>query len=239
MVAAISGSAEARRRISDGGPVTYLTSGNGWLYNEVDLRNNTQCDRAGGPCAIPIGFPINFGQGPVTELFISENGIVTFGAPLPDGHDARLPLASMRAPYIAALYADMLSTYHVEDGLGEITWGPGRIDPKEDPGLSDDTSPLGWFQGERAFKVDWTGTARAANPADNDCFAQIVIYDRGGGDFDLQLNYGITEPAIIQLDGAEVGFRLGANAYRFHGTEIDNSRDMIFRFRNGVLVGGN
>lgn len=55
---ATASNAEARSRIADGGPVTYLTSGNGWLYNEVDLRNNAQCDRADGPCAIPIGFKL-------------------------------------------------------------------------------------------------------------------------------------------------------------------------------------
>ncbi len=231
----VATTAQARKRVVDGGPVTYLLSGNGWHYNEVDLRSNAQCDAAGGPCAIPIGFEIDFGEGPVDHLYISENGVATFGAPLPIGDSASRPLASIRQPVIAPFYTDMISTHDVADGLGEISWGPGRIDPDEDPDLANDTSPRGWFDGERAFKVDWTGTTRPGAPAGRRCFVQIAIYDRGGGDFDLEFNYGLTEPTVMPLNGAEVGFRLASNFYRFNGASIDNSNDLVFRFRNGVL----
>ncbi len=40
----------------------------------------------------------------------------------------------------------------------------------------------------------------------------------------------------MPLNGANVGFKLGSNVYRFNGTAIDNTHDMIFRFRNGVWV---
>ncbi len=183
--------AMARDKISDGGPVTYLISGNGWLYNEVDLRNNASCDRDGGPCAIPLGFIVNFGQGPVDTLYVNENGIVTFGAPLPEGDNASRPVSAIRQPFIAPFYTDMISTFEVEDGLGEISFGPGRIDRAEDPDLSNDTSPKTWFEGERAFKVDWTGTTRPGAPPGVRCFIQIAIYDRGRGDFDLEFNYGL------------------------------------------------
>jgi hypothetical protein len=130
----------------------------------------------------------------------------------------------------------MISTVDVEDGLGEVSWGPGRIDPAEDPDLSNDTSPATWFDGEKAFKIDWTGTTRPGAPAGVRCFVQIAIYDRGNGDFDLEFNYGMIEPTIMPRNGAEVGFRLGQNFYRFNGGAIDNTNDMLFRFRNGVWV---
>jgi hypothetical protein len=41
----------------------------------------------------------------------------------------------------------------------------------------------------------------------------------------------------MPLNGAEIGFRLGSNYYRFNGQSMDNRRDVVFRFRNGVWVG--
>ncbi len=232
---AVGSPADARMRVVDGGPVTYLLSGNGWHYNEVDLRNNRRCPTSGA-CAIPIGFTINYGAGSVSSLYLSENGIVTFGAPkvtMPAGDGGATALSSFTTPYIAPFYTNFVSTYGVDDGLGEISWGPGRIDAAEDPSLLNDTSLKTWQQGAKAFKVDWTGVTRGAEAR---FYVQIAIYDLAGDDFDLEFNYGLIEPTAYARSGAQVGFKLGSNYYQFTSANIVNTSDMVFRFRNGVWV---
>ena len=211
-------------------------SGSGWDYHELDLTNNARCDRNGGGCEIPIGFTIDFGEGPVDRLFISENGIVTFGAPLPEGDDGTRNPGQLGRSYIAPLYTDMISVADAEDDLGEIWQSQGRIDADEDPDLSNDTSPKSWAQGAKAFKVDWNGVTRPGAPAGVRCFIQIAIYDLPGNDFDLEFNYGLVEPTIMPVNGAEVGFRLGTNRYHYTGQAIDNRQNFRFEFRNGAWV---
>ncbi|MEQ1930633.1 MAG: hypothetical protein ABL957_08885 [Parvularculaceae bacterium] len=180
---------------------------------------------------MPLGFSINFGAGPVDTLYVSENGVVTFGAALPEG-DAGNGSLNVR-DYIAALYTDLISIDEPEDALGEITWAPGRIDPTEDPALDDDTSPLSWFQGERGFKIDWHGVTRGSGER---VYLQIAILDRPGNDFDLQINHGYLPNTVMQRQGAKVGFKLGANFFQLNGGAIGNAQNLEFQFRNGACM---
>lgn len=161
---------------------------------------------------------------------------MTFGAPLPEGDNGARNPGQLGRSYIAPFYANMVSVAEVEDDLGEIWRSTGRIDADEDPDLSNDTSPKSWAEGEKAFKVDWNGVTRPDGPAGVRCFIQLAIYDLPGGDFDLEFNYGLVEPTVMPVNGAEVGFRFGTHRYRHTGRIIDKRQTFRFKFRNGAVA---
>ncbi|MEO1243021.1 MAG: hypothetical protein AAFX54_14025 [Pseudomonadota bacterium] len=233
-LAFVTTSALAGLSVIDFRPAAMPVTGSGWIYQDVDLTNNAQCDRAGGPCEIPIGFSIDFGLGPVDTLYLSENGIVSFGAALPDGDDGSLTAGQLTTPVIAPFYTDLISNAEVEDEVGEIWWAPGRIDPAEDPDPSNDTSPVTWHDGQKGFRVDWFGVTRPGGTEGVRCYIQMIIIDQPGDDFDLIFNYGQVSPFSMPVNGAKIGFRLGPNSYRFVEPTIDETTDLKFEFRNGV-----
>lgn len=49
-------------------------------------------------------------------------------------------------------------------------------------------------------------------------------------------NYGLLEPTTYALQGAQIGFKVGSNYYQFAGTTMNDTTDLTFKFRNGVLV---
>src|SRR5580658_7457792 len=63
--------------------------------------------------AIALGFPIDFGSGPVTSLFVNENGIVSFNAPLSISSSSFSNLSGLGQPVIAPYFADLTSVTFV------------------------------------------------------------------------------------------------------------------------------
>lgn len=79
----------------------------------------------GSSAAVPIGFPINFFGVTHTQLFVNNNGNVTFGAPL--STFTPFGLVGTRTPIIAPFFADVDTR---GPGSGVVRFGtpPGRPD---------------------------------------------------------------------------------------------------------------
>lgn len=232
---ACAGTAHAKNISIDFGDGNFAASGNNFTLantTELDLRND------GVSGALDLGFGLNFGTGTTyTSLFVSENGIVSFGNPLTAGSfTGAASLGALGAPVIATYYADLLSAAPSGDPLGltagTITASSGSADPFADAGGN-------YAVGDavQAFRLTWLGGALASAP-NTRVYSQMLFYSAGGaGDFDLRLAYGFFSSTPVEANGALAGFALGSNSASLSGPFL-SSADYVFSFRNGVLVGG-
>jgi hypothetical protein len=193
----------------------------------------------GSTGAIPLGFPIDFGTGTVSSLYINENGIVSFTGPITSNSFGSL--AGLGQPVIGPFYADLTSTTFVGTvfemsgtHFGQIMYQRGSASalPGSDGNFDQaDEVP--------AFSVLWYG------PTDADgvqIFTQIVIYSHassGSGDFDVRLRYGQVDGDLYNTGTGTTGIAgllLGTNTLNITGP-LDGSVDHFYSFRGGLLVG--
>jgi large repetitive protein len=189
--------------------------------------------------AIPLGFPIDFGNGPITSLYVNENGIVSFTGPITTTSFSSL--ASVGQPVIAPFFSDLTSVTFVGtvfemngSNFGQIMYQRGSASalPGSDGNFDQaDEVP--------AFSVLWYGLTDASSAQ---VFAQLIIYSHASsaaGDFDIRFRYG-------QVDGDQyntgtgttgiAGLLLGANSLSIAGP-ISATTDYFYSFRGGKLVG--
>ena len=189
--------------------------------------------------AIPLGFPIDFGNGPVSNLFVNENGIVSFTGPITTTSFASL--ASVGQPVIAPFFSDINSVTFVGtvfemngQNFGQIMYQRGSASAL--PAASGDFEQADEVP---AFSVLWYGLTDASGAQ---VFAQLIIYSHASsapGDFDVRLRYG-------QFDGDQyntgtgttgiAGLLLGANSLNITGP-LSEATDYFYSFRGGKLVG--
>ena len=87
----------------------------------------------------------------------------------------------------------------------------------------------------QAARFHWNDVLCAGDPTlcgSNRYSFQAILIDRGGGDFDLELNYGDIPAGI-----GTARFTLGPNLYSAGGP-FSPTVDYDFSFRGGVLVDG-
>lgn len=228
--------ASARQIAIDFGDGNFPQSGNNFTLantTELDLTND------GVSSAVDIGFDVNFGAGSTSStLFISENGVVSFGSPLASGSfTGASSLGALGAPVIATYFADLVSTAPPPNDTplnltpGTITVSKGVADP-----LADASGAYSTAETVNALRVTWLGGALASDPTAR-IYSQLMLYDQGGGNFDLRLSYGFFNDTPIPLDSALAGFALGNNVASLSGPLLPTT-DYLFSFRNGVLVNG-
>jgi hypothetical protein len=63
----------------------------------------------------------------------------------------------------------------------------------------------------------------------------MLLYDQGGGNFDLRLRYGENDGDTYALTPAVAGFNLGSNSVNIAGPLVTTT-DYFYRFRDGRLV---
>jgi len=118
---------------------------------------------------VSIGFDINFFGVSSNQLYVNNNGNVTFTSPL----DAFTPfgLAGVTTQIIAPFFADV-DTRNLASA--EVTYGTGTVD------------------GRNAFTVNWDDVGYYQERADKLNKFQLVMIDRsdtGAGNFDFEFNY--------------------------------------------------
>ena len=117
---------------------------------------------------VPIGFPVNFFSSNYTELYVNNNGNVTFLAPLSTYTPFGLT-GDIGTSIIAPFFAD------VDTREGNIvTYGPGT------------------WEGRTAFGVNWIEVGYFSYHIDKLNTFQLVLVDRSDvspGDFDIIFNY--------------------------------------------------
>ena len=130
------------------------------------------------PTTVPIGFAINFYGTTYSNLYVNNNGNVTFDAPLSDYIPFSLTNASTRI--IAPFFAD------ADTRVGNtVTFGNDTVD------------------GHSAFGVNWIGVGYFDEGVDKLNSFQLILIDRSDrnpGDFDVEFNYD-----QVQWETGEVG----------------------------------
>ena len=139
---------------------------------------------------VPIGFPINFFGHTYTQLYVNNNGNLTFDQPLPDF--TPFPLASTQRVIIAPFFADVDTTVG-----NELTYGTGTVG------------------GHAAFGATWPGVGCfAANASVLDQF-QVILIDRSdiaSGDFDIEFNFDGIQWETGQASGGDANCLGGSSA---------------------------
>lgn len=196
---------------------------------------------------VPIGFSINYFGSSYSNLYVNNNGNVTFTGPL--STFTPFSLLSTATPIIAPFFADV-------DTRGA---GSGLVQYGQEANLG----------GHAAFGVNWVGVGYFSAQTNKLNSFQLIITDRsdtGAGNFDFEFNYdqiqwetGGASGGVNGLGGssARAGWSNGVStALELAGSAIDgalldggpnalisgslnSSVDgrYIFQVRNGAVVG--
>jgi hypothetical protein len=138
-----------------------------------------------------IGFTTNFFGNEYTQLYVNNNGNVTFGSPL--GTYTPFDLASTSLAIIAPFFADV----DTRSAGSPVTYGTGAYD------------------GQAAFGANWVDvdyfSSSTSHTAHNSF--QLLLVDQGGGDFDIVFNYDTIQwESGTASGGSNLG--LGGNSAR-------------------------
>jgi hypothetical protein len=189
--------------------------------------------------AIPLGFSIDFGTGPVSSLWTNENGIVTFTGPITTSSFSSL--ASVGQPVIAPFFADLTSVTFVgtvfemsQTNFGQLMYQRGAATPLPS---SDGTFDL--TQEVPAFSMMWYGPTDASGER---IFTQVIIYSHPSSapnDFDIRFLYGLADTDQYNTGTGTsgiAGLLLGTNTLNITRPLLATT-DYFYSFRGGKLVG--
>ena len=115
----------------------------------------------------PLGFAINFNGINYNNLFVNNNGNVTFNAPL--GTYTPFGITSGSTPMLAPFFADVDTSTGTTVKYGSNT-----------------------FNGHNVFGVNWIDVGYFSSHVDKTNSFQLIITDRsdtGAGNFDFEFNY--------------------------------------------------
>jgi hypothetical protein len=145
------------------------------------------------PSAGPInlGFTINFFGTNRSQVFVNNNGNVTFGAANPVY--SPFDLANSTIPIIAPFFADVLTT---DPSSGVTSYGTTT------------------FNGHNAFCVNWVHVYGFGLGTTLYNSFQLLIVDLGGGNFDMIFNYDKIQwdKGSLSPSSAGVGYSAGTAA---------------------------
>jgi hypothetical protein len=194
---------------------------------------------------VNIGFPINFFGTTYTQLYVNNNGNVTFTGPL--GTFTPFGLLSTSTPIIAPFFAD------VDTRAGNVVH------------YGNDT--LG---GRNTFGVEWPAVGYYSVHTDKLNTFELLIIDRsdtGGGNFDIEFNYdqiqwetgdassgsgglGGSPVRVGYSNGSSTAFELpgsgisgalldsGAQSLIGHQLNSGVNGRYLFQARGGTVIGG-
>lgn len=198
---------------------------------------------------VNIGFSANFYGTSYTQLYVNNNGNVTFESPL--STFTPFGLSTNSFPIIAPFFADVDTR---GAGSSPVTYGTGLIG------------------GHQVFGVNWVDVGYFNSQADKLNSFQLILIDRsdtGAGNFDIEFNYdrilwetgsasggsngfGGTSAAAGYTDGGSNDFEFAGSRVNgafldsnlssglVHGSLNSNTAGQyIFTVRNGVVVNPN
>jgi hypothetical protein len=184
---------------------------------------------------VPIGFSANFFGTTYTQLYVNNNGNVTFNAPL--GTFTPFNLGTTTVPIIAPFFADV-DTRNLASGI--TAYGPGTVN------------------GRPAFGVTWPAVGFFASNANALNTFQVVLIDRsdtGAGNFDIEFNYDQIQWETGQASGgnaqglggnsARAGFANGSGTFfeipgsAVNGAFLDGSLFNINGTTGGLIASSN
>jgi hypothetical protein len=197
-------------------------------FNENSLSANDD----GSTQAVQFGFNANFFGTIYSQLFVNNNGNVTFDHALVTY--TPFTLVQSNRVIIAPFFADVDTR-----GIGAVTYGQDTVD------------------GHAAFGVNWAGVGYYSQKTDKVNTFQLVLIDRSDiapGDFDFEFNYeavawetGDASDGTGGLGGssARAGYSNGTNQFfELLGSDIDggfldgnSDTGLIHHSRLSILAG--
>jgi len=185
--------------------------------------------------AIPMGFSITIAGKSYNEIFINENGVVSFGQGLPSGSFPGGTLATLgthftdpTTPFIAPAYLNLNTppapiTVDPSGGTAFVMYQTGVADPRggdEDPAGN---VPAATSTGlPPAISIVWSDPSQAPVGSGLGFMAQLVIYSLNGasntpGDFAIRLRYGSQSFLDNPIVGSQAGWSLGSGVVTLAG----------------------
>lgn len=164
---------------------------------------------------VDIGFDVNFFGQEYSQLFVNNNGNVTFDRRL--GQYTPFGLEDTDRIIIAPFFADV-DTRNTNRSL-PVTYGTGTYD------------------GQTAFGVNWIEVDYYYSPATVEHSQpnsfQLLLVDRENGDFDIVFNYDVINWEAGLASGSNNGGKGGSSAV----VGYSNGLDSYYEF-DGSLVNG-
>jgi hypothetical protein len=176
------------------------------------LNPITPCS-IGAPCtATPLGFTADFGGGSFSGIYIYDNGLVSLGNEIAAGADLSA-LSTIGTSVLTAGYSPgmTLSNFAVASGNADVDF-PGR--------------PVIRVR----YNASFAGVA--------DSVFQFDIYDVGGGDYQLQFDYGDGSLLPDIANDAYLGYHIvGGSSLQLTGqraaVQADSPTSYVYRLPGG------
>jgi hypothetical protein len=164
-----------------------------------------------------VAFEMNFGGGAASYNFcFAENGFVSF-------FQAGGSCNSLLPPS-----GDFIAAFANDLSITEALWSVGSVDTGP--------APYDVAEADPAMRFTWRGTDSGGSLL----FAQLVLLDQGGGNFNIELNYGgpfATDYVTSSLGGQ--GLTLGTNTVALQtGAFSGQTTNYFYSLQNGILSGG-
>jgi hypothetical protein len=188
------------------------------IRNDAGFNTNTLArndDSSTG--LVALGFLATFFGPTYSQLYVNNNGNVTFTGPL--GTFTPFSLTSTSIPIIAPFFADV-DTRNL--GSAEVKYGQATLN------------------GMAAFGVNWLGVGYFNSRVDKLNSFQLVMIDRsdvGVGDFDFEFNYGSIQWETGDASGGSNG--LGGSSARVGWSNGSTSDfELAGSAVNGAFING-
>jgi hypothetical protein len=147
--------------------------------------NTLPANDDGSTGLVDIGFELNLNGNAFTQLYVNNNGNVTFDGPI--GTFTPFDFTATDNPIIAPFFADVDTR---GAGSAPVTYGTGTMD-----------------DGTKYFCVNWVNVGYYSSQFDKLNSAQLVIVNRGAnGDADLVFNYDTVNWETGSASGGTNGF---------------------------------
>jgi len=169
---------------------------------------------------VTIGFDFNFFNTTYTQLYVNNNGNVTFDSPLVTY--TPFPLLNTSRVIIAPFFADV-DTRGTANGSQPVTYGTGT------------------FAGQAAFGVNYVDVGYFASETVPLNSFQLLIVDRsdiGTGDADIYFNYGQILWETGAASGGGPGGLGGSSARAGYSNGDDASFELAGSAVNGAFLDG-
>jgi hypothetical protein len=209
---AVSTSIQARGiRVDMAGADNFDFSGEDWAFDNAVAGDLAGDSFVSG--AIP--FQLNFGAGAADYSFcFTENGFVSF---------VQSPGCNSLVPPTGDFIAPFANDLTIESAL----WSGGLLDPVGPPYSRDEDT--------EALRFNW----QATDTSGAQLVAQLVLLNRGAGNFDFEINYGPAFVAdYVTSNAGGQGWSLGANTQALATGAFAQATNYFFSMVNGVLTGG-
>jgi hypothetical protein len=203
------------------------------IHNANDFTNVLARNDDGSTGSVAIGFNLNFYGQNFSNLFVNNNGNVTFNNSLGTYTPTGLTTSSLRI--IAPFWADVDTR---NSASNVVTYGQSVIN------------------GRNVFGVNWINVGYYASQADKLNSFQLILTERndtGAGNFDIEFNYDKIQWETGSASGGVNGFGGtsaaagytdgGANDYEFAGSRVhsafldSNPNGLIYGSLNSTVAG--